>query len=330
MQTAGFSTALNMFRDFHVDAYGRGEVPLSSTTMMLSIVVAYLLGTFGLQKFMEKRQALSFKWLVFVHNGLLSFASLVLLVLYIQHLLPKLLSHGLYFVSCDASIIGDGRLALLSYVNYMLKYYELIDTFFLLLKKKELQFLHVYHHALTLILCHVQLAGATSIQWIPITINLFVHVLMYYYYAAVTVGKDVWWKKYLTMVQIIQFVIDIVFCWGAIYLREDYVRWKRIGLDCHGDWHSAYFGALLLSSYLLLFVDFFFKRYDTPASKKGSNTNAKHATNKANANNSSPSAKHANNNKANSNNSSPKGSAPNSTKKGSTPTTKNHHAKKSE
>jgi len=191
----------------------------------------------------------------------LSILSLVLLILFVEHLFPKLVSKGLYFMCCDASVINEGKLVFLSYANYLLKYYELIDTFFLVIKKKELQFLHVYHHALTLMLCQIQLKGHTSIQWIPITLNLFVHVLMYYYYAMVTIGVEVWWKKSLTTLQITQFVIDIIFCWGAIYLLQ------IARVYCHGDLFAAFFGAILLSSYLLLFVDFFFKRYDTIPAK---------------------------------------------------------------
>ncbi len=32
--------------------------------------------------------------------------------------------------------------------------------------------------------------------------NSLVHVVMYYYYMLVTLGKPVWWKKYLTVFQV--------------------------------------------------------------------------------------------------------------------------------
>jgi len=260
------------FTGFHVALYKEEAVPLSSSVLMLSIVVTYLLSTFGLQKFMADRKGFSLSYPFVVHNTILSFTSFVLLLLMLENIIPKLLSNGLYWTCCDPAVIGDGKLAFFSYINYMLKYWELVDTFFLVFKKKDIQFLHIYHHALTLILCHVQLNGATSIQWVPITLNLIVHVLMYYYYAVTSLGINVWWKKYLTSLQISQFVIDIIFCWGAIVLRTDYDTLKIFGLPCQGEYFAAYFGSLLLSSYLLLFIDFFFKKYTPPA------TDAKHKT----------------------------------------------------
>lgn len=62
-------------------------------------------------------------------------------------------------------------------------------------------------------LCYTQLDGRTTVSWVPIALDLTVHALMYYYYFRTTAGVKIWWKKYLTTLQIIQFITDL----GVVY-----------------------------------------------------------------------------------------------------------------
>lgn len=86
-------------------------------------------------------------------------------------------STSLWTLLCDPTGVHvRGTLYFIYFVNYVFKYIELIDTFLLALRGKPIPFLHAYHHAATLVLCWSQLLAESCIQWLPIVINLLVHV----------------------------------------------------------------------------------------------------------------------------------------------------------
>lgn len=186
----------------------QGVTPMSTFKMTAAWIATYYLVIFGGRELMRDRPAFKLRTAFIVHNWYLTVISGGLLVLFIQQLLPSIWHKGLYENFCGRSGWTD-KLTVLYYLNYLTKYLELLDTVFLVLKKKPLTFLHTYHHGATALLCYTQLVGETSVSWVPITLNLTVHVVMYWYYYQSALGNRVWWKQYITMLQISQFVLDI-------------------------------------------------------------------------------------------------------------------------
>ncbi|CAL1286991.1 unnamed protein product [Larinioides sclopetarius] len=107
------------------------------------------------------------------------------------------------------------------YYYYYLKFVDLLDTVFFVLRKKknQLTFLHVIHHAGMVIIINwcLQYFREASAHYIIICLlmNTIVHVIMYFYYGLAAFGgrirKYLWWKKYLTLVQIIQIFCMLIY-----------------------------------------------------------------------------------------------------------------------
>ncbi|EMD42057.1 hypothetical protein CERSUDRAFT_42249 [Gelatoporia subvermispora B] len=252
----------------YLTTYVPGTTPLSTTREVIPTLVAYLVIVFGTREFMKTRPPFKLQYLFQLHNILLSAGSALVLALMLEEAAPMVWKNGLFWGMCNEQM-WTSRLEFYYMINYYFKYLELLDTVFLALKKKPLAFLHVYHHSATAMLCYTQLNGKTSVQWIPISINLSVHVLMYYYYYATAGGAKIWWKKYLTTMQIVQFVIDlfaVYFATYSYYTATYFKGFPTLG-SCAGTETAALLGCGILSSYLVLFIQFYIQTYKKPKGK---------------------------------------------------------------
>uniref|UniRef100_A0A2K6FIB3 Elongation of very long chain fatty acids protein n=1 Tax=Propithecus coquereli TaxID=379532 RepID=A0A2K6FIB3_PROCO len=91
-------------------------------------------------------------------------------------------------------------------------------------------------------------AGEADIRFFGPTLNSFIHILMYSYYGLSvfpSMHKYLWWKKYLTQAQLVQFVLTITHTMSAVV--------KPCGFP---------FGCLIFqSSYMLTLVILFLNFY---------------------------------------------------------------------
>ena len=91
---------------------------------------------------------------------------------------------------------------------YASKVLDFVDTFFIVIGKKwkQLSFLHVYHHTTIFLFywlnLHVNYDGDI---YLTIVLNGAIHTIMYTYYFVSMHTRDIWWKKYLTLAQLVQF-----------------------------------------------------------------------------------------------------------------------------
>jgi len=217
---------------------------------------------------MRDRKPLLLTSALVVHNFFLCGISLIMAVGVLYEAFKTYYSHGVYALYCGTGD-DDWDLPMMKWGIwfYWSKYYELLDTVFLALRKKPLTLLHLFHHVLVVTMCWVQIQAEMYFGWITGFLNTFVHVFMYYYFAMQILGVNIWWKKYLTRAQIIQFYIDCSTSlpWILFYLA---------GWPCRGQlsaWLIANIGGICL---IVLFMNFYQTTY-RPDDKKMMNDKRK-------------------------------------------------------
>lgn len=253
----------------HLKSYVPDVSPLSTWPTVSLVIASYVVFILVVHEFMKHLPSFKLQTLFKFHNALLSIGSLVLLLLIMEEVVSLWMNVGTFNSMCAPSS-WTHKLEFYYMVNYYFKYYEFLDTLFLILRKKPLTFLHVFHHASAASLPFVQLNGKMPPSWIIVSTNLLVHAVMYYYYYATAEGAKLWWKKYLTTMQIIQFIIDLFVFYFTLYQHYAYTYFPGLPHfgDCSGSESAAVFCGVFFSSYLLLFANFYMRTYNKKPSSK--------------------------------------------------------------
>ncbi|KAM3604224.1 uncharacterized protein V6R79_008187 [Siganus canaliculatus] len=146
------------------------------------------------------------------------------------------------------------RMIRVAWLFYFSKYIELLDTVFFVLRKKQTQitFLHVFHHSFMpwTWWWGIILTPAGGMGSFHAMVNSGVHVIMYFYYGLSAAGprfqKYLWWKKYMTAIQLIQFVLV------SIHISQYYFMEKcdyQFPIWIHLIWMYGVFFFLLFSNF---------------------------------------------------------------------------------
>ena len=141
-------------------------------------------------------------------------------------------------------------------VYYAQKFLEFGDTmlFVLRMRFRQLTGLHVYHHVsitvVTALFLRYDVAGDSYLAALA---NSCVHVLMYSHYLLSAFGVDTWWRKQLTTLQLIQFLLVMAQSLLAAARGPacGFPHWLKALMVAYQITMLALFGAFFVSSYLL-------------------------------------------------------------------------------
>jgi len=224
-------------------------------------LIAYALLIVCGRNAMKDRDAWKWRRVLALWNLSLSLFSLIGAI----RTVPQLL-HNLYTLSLRDNLCrdpeetyGTGSSGLWVQLFVLSKFPELLDTFFIVIHKKPLIFLHWYHHITVLAYCWHSYVTTSPSGLTFIAMNYSVHAIMYgYYFLMAMKMKPKWFNAMIvTSAQISQMFVGIIVTLCAFY----YYKKEESEGTCKIEAENNIAAFIMYGSYLLLFAQFFIRRY---------------------------------------------------------------------
>ncbi|XP_068594700.1 elongation of very long chain fatty acids protein 7a isoform X2 [Brachionichthys hirsutus] len=216
----------------NVDTRTDNWLLMSSPLPQIVIIASYIYfcTSFG-PRMMENRKAFDLKRVLIVYNF-----GIVALSLYMIYEFVKSGWGMGYSFGCDLIDYSDSPQALR--------------------KNSQVTFLHVYHHSIMPFTWWFGVRyAAGGMGTFHALLNCFVHVIMYTYYGLTAMGpkyqKYLWWKKYLTTIQLIQFVLVTSHISQYFFINDCYYQYPVF----------IYVISLYGLIFLFLFLNFWYHAY---------------------------------------------------------------------
>uniref|UniRef100_A0A8D0HH08 Elongation of very long chain fatty acids protein n=1 Tax=Sphenodon punctatus TaxID=8508 RepID=A0A8D0HH08_SPHPU len=226
-----------------------------------SFALVYLLLIFALQHVMKERRGYSLRMPLILWSlslAIFSIAGTRRTLMYMSHTLS---TNGFKHSVCSHGFYNGPVSKFWAYVFVLSKVLELGDTVFIILRKQRLIFLHWYHHATVLLYSWYAYRGMVPGGGWFMSINYWVHSIMYSYYTARASGLKVprMLAMVITIAQILQMLMGITVNILIYYWQQDDA--------CSASVEQIFWSLLIYFSYLMLFCHFFFEAYFKGQSK---------------------------------------------------------------
>jgi len=229
-------------------------IPLTTCTV-------YIIGIPVLRNVMAKREKILAEYLVTAWNLSLSIFSAIGLFYTLPALVAKVSSDSFYGSVCGPAFeYGHGMPGFFVMCFIYSKIAEVVDTFFLLIRKSPVIFLHWYHHATVMLYCWHAFAMHTGYAglWFA-TMNYFVHALMYFYYAMMQASNRT--RKIAAPYAIILTTLQITQMVMGMFVLAKSVLYQIDGQNCYLNRSNQILGLLMYLSYFVLFAKLFLEYY---------------------------------------------------------------------
>ena len=229
-------------------------------TLTLYANAVYLAVIFLGRRWMKDRKPYSLRKALTLWNTGLAVFSIMGFLRFYPDLQAGVLENGFTHSVCNNHLMLNPPHNLWALLFILSKAVEFGDTIFIVLRKTPLNFLHWYHHISVFVYCTYSVSHRDpTAEWFG-TLNLFVHSVMYSYYVlkafGVRIPRSV--AQSITLLQLAQFVMGLTVL-GTVY------RVKTLGGPCKSHDSVLWYGVLMYGSYMVLFGNFFYRRYLRPS-----------------------------------------------------------------
>ncbi|KAF9802520.1 hypothetical protein SFRURICE_013707 [Spodoptera frugiperda] len=247
--------------EYIVEDHGAKETYLSIPTWTLQetlvglafVLAAYLILVMKiLPSYMKNREPFQLKNLMLAYNAFQVAFSIYVVFIYLRYIYR----FNIITTRCPQGEDLQGVVREI-YPYFIAKHLDLLDTVFFVLRKKDNQitFLHLYHHTSMVTWTWLHFMYHPTDNFVVVgMLNSFVHVLMYAYYGISSLGpayaKYIWWKKHLTKVQLIQFILVV-----------SHLHYQQKLSPCPIPSFFHNFCMILICSFFALFMNFYINSY---------------------------------------------------------------------
>ena len=251
------------------------QLPFSNVYQPIVYGLFYLVFIYGLQYYMQNvasnkdyfKDSVNLKLFCICHNMILISLSLWMSLFgsyYLYH--DHIKQNGIEAIYCfkqSPKTMWKGSFGAVSYIFYLSKYYEWIDTIILVLQNKRVLPLHIYHHFIMPILIVLWF----QYPWFEgsafcVIINSAIHTMMYTYYLLALLKIKTKYKFLMTFAQIVQFISGFGVCFRFLYSK------LILNINCVGNINNCYLNLFVNTTFLLLFTKFFVDNYMKAKRKK--------------------------------------------------------------
>lgn len=239
-------------REYNWHQHARGLVWPRLTVPFALAALAYrptvLLGI----KLMQDRKKFDLRYPLFCWNMMLSLVSGVAAWIVLVDLVGELSRKDVVTTLCDHSIYTKWSAIAVAYFNAT-KIFEWGDTIFLIVRKRRVIFLHWFHHLLTMVYCwHASLFSyrADASGFFFAGMNLFVHAVMYLYFALAAIDIKLPYSVLITVLQTGQMVCGVILLALTPKCADS---WRE-------NWHGNCIAVFMYAVYLYLFAQVLFDK----------------------------------------------------------------------